>query len=97
MPATDEEHEQAKHLPYQELVGCLVWNLGTSKMWVEKCITMEVELLVAMRMEHAFVSTLPLSRLVIPPEKLSGKDYQVLGKWVSLVVKTNLIRQLLGA
>ena len=42
-------------------------------MWVEKCITMEVELLVAMRMEHAFVSTLPLSRLVIPPEKLSAR------------------------
>ena len=25
LPATDDEHEAAKHLPYQELVGCLVW------------------------------------------------------------------------
>ena len=25
LPATDEEHSAAKHLPYQELVGCLVW------------------------------------------------------------------------
>lgn len=24
-PATDEEHQAAKQLPYQELIGCLVW------------------------------------------------------------------------
>ena len=29
--ATDEEHEEAKHLPYRKLVGYLIWFMRTRR------------------------------------------------------------------
>ena len=39
-PATDAEFEEAKHLPYQELVGCLVWITVQVKIQAATAVSM---------------------------------------------------------
>jgi len=39
-PATDEEHEEAKHLPYQQLIGCLVWITVQVKIQAATAVSM---------------------------------------------------------
>ena len=38
--ATDEEFEEAKHLPYQQLVGCLVWITVQVKIQAATAVSM---------------------------------------------------------
>ena len=38
--ATDEEYEQAKHLPYQQLIGCLVWITVQVKIQAATAVSM---------------------------------------------------------